>query len=398
MVKPHHLFVTGMFRSGTTLIARMLASHPAIAFANDPYAPLFKALRNAVAARETCEAFDSDAPLDDYYFDASKITLLDATRTVDLASLPVPDDLTPLRAQLALQCQKYSPRIESLLHLLEGANFAELIASGYRIVAESYGNGDESTVGIKEVWTGEFVWPFLNTFPHARAIVVVRDPRAVVASKNVRDEMYPWLFLTRQWRKLAALAWLASHDDALSGRVHLLRYEDLISNPEIETRAMCQTADVTYDARLTDPSEYRDGAGAPWFQNSSHFSEVRTFNTGSITRWRDVLDRDEIAFVEAVCWPEMLLFGYEPEAFDPMHPDDGPFDAPPIVPLASLAHWVRPYAIEDSNDACVAMAQERRRLELLTQHVQTTKDEIRSHLLDLRLHQPLKDAIDNRLH
>ena len=397
MTRPDPLFVTGMFRSGTTLIARMLAAHPALAFASDPYAPLFKALRNAVAAREIDGAFDREAPLDDYYFDASKNMVLAAVRNADLTALPTPEDLAPLRAQLARQCQVYSPRVEPLLHKLDGANFAALIESGLDIVAEAYGDGSESAVGTKEVWTGEFVWPLLKSLPDAHAIVVVRDPRAVVASKNVRDEMYPWLFLTRQWRKLAALGWLAAHDDALAGRIHLMRYEDLITNPEHAIRAMCGAAGITYEACLTDPSTYRDGAGAPWFQNSSHFSDVRAFNTDSITRWREVLDHNMVAFVEAICWPEMLLLGYQPEIFNPNDPDDGPFETPPIVPLANLAKWVRPYASENIDEARDAMTGERRRLEILTQKTPTTNDEIYAHLLDLQLYQPLKDAISNGL-
>ena len=39
-------FITGMFRSGTTLVSRMFHSHPEIACASDPFAPVFKMFRN----------------------------------------------------------------------------------------------------------------------------------------------------------------------------------------------------------------------------------------------------------------------------------------------------------------------------------------------------------------
>ena len=44
------LYVTGMFRSGTTTLSRALNTHPEIAFASDPFLDLFKILRSDVAA------------------------------------------------------------------------------------------------------------------------------------------------------------------------------------------------------------------------------------------------------------------------------------------------------------------------------------------------------------
>lgn len=398
MTARRKIFVTGMFRSGTTLVARMLATHPALAFASDPYAPMFKALRNAVAERQTDAVFDNDAPLDDYYFDPDKTALLDATRSVDLSTIAAPDDLGQLRDKLVRQCQAYSPHICPLLNQLEGSNFAELFESGFRIVAEAYGHDGEQSVGIKEVWAGEFVWPLLASFPDANAVVIVRDPRAVAASKNVHTEKYPWLFLTRQWRKLAALAWLAAHDDSLGGRIHLVRYEDLVERPEENIRALCRSSKLDYEERLINPAEYRDGDDAPWFQNSSHYAEVRAFNPASIGRWRDVLSSQETEFVEAVCWPEMRLFGYELERFDPNNPDEVTFDLPPVIARDELAAWIRPYAMDDIRLTREDMVHEHRRLQLLTDRALPEEDELRQNLLDVRLHQPLKDAIKNELH
>ncbi len=373
----------------------MLAIHPDLAFASDPYAPIFKALRNAVAAHTVDAHNDEEAPLDDYYFDTAKCDLFEAIRSADLQSLSAPHDLAPLREKLARQCLSYSPRIEPLLPNLDGSSFAELIESGFQLVAEAYGNGDESAVGLKEVWSGEFVWPLLACFPNAKAVVMVRDPRAVVASKNVSAEKYPWLFLARQWRKLAALAWLAKHDEQLSGRVHLVRYEDLVQHPDAGVSELCEAVGVSFDKRLLDPEEYRDGDGAPWFQNSSHYSQVRNFNRGSLTRWRDVLSTEETAFIEAICWPEMLLLGYELEQFNPRRPDNTTFSSPPIVETDDLAGWIQPYGMDDPQLVSEEMAHERLRTEMLSGRSQLSEDKLRVHLLDPSLHQPLKEAFDN---
>ena len=45
------VFISGMFRSGTTLVARMLASHSEVVCASDPFLPLYKHIRNKVIGR-----------------------------------------------------------------------------------------------------------------------------------------------------------------------------------------------------------------------------------------------------------------------------------------------------------------------------------------------------------
>ena len=63
-------FITGMFRSGTTLISRMFQSLPEIACASDPYVPLFKEFRNVSDKIENLKWFlqDLELPHDDYYY------------------------------------------------------------------------------------------------------------------------------------------------------------------------------------------------------------------------------------------------------------------------------------------------------------------------------------------
>ena len=80
------LFVTGMFRSGTTMLARMLASHGDMAFASDPFSRIFKSLRNSLA-EHTGQEIDPASPLDDYYFSPQGIQLLAATRSVSWSTM-----------------------------------------------------------------------------------------------------------------------------------------------------------------------------------------------------------------------------------------------------------------------------------------------------------------------
>jgi len=56
------LFISGMFRSGTTLLARMLNAHSHIVLASDPLFEFFKSFRNEVYRQNNIQ-INSDTPL-----------------------------------------------------------------------------------------------------------------------------------------------------------------------------------------------------------------------------------------------------------------------------------------------------------------------------------------------
>lgn len=58
------LFIKGMFRSGTTHLARIHHAHDVIACASDPFRPFFNCLRDAVA-EDIGYTVDSFDPLGD---------------------------------------------------------------------------------------------------------------------------------------------------------------------------------------------------------------------------------------------------------------------------------------------------------------------------------------------
>lgn len=335
-----------MFRSGTTLVARMLNVHPAITLASDPLAPLFKEFRNAVMEQVLgYREYDRDAPLDDYYFDPIKRKIYTAVRDTRFALESKPVDIEKLRRRLAEAAHPYSPAVVPLFKDLTGSTFEELISSGFDIVETAYGSEDAKYVGIKEVWTGEFTPHFLEAFPDSRVIHIVRDPRAVCASKNVTNEQYPVIFLARQWRKLASLAELYSRREP--DRVKLVKYEDLIRSPEEVSREICDFLGIEFHPNLVDPSTFVDGSGKPWKQNSFHFEGLQRFNIDSLDRWKTAIPEETIALIETLCWFEMKLKGYEIS-----YNTEGVFEpelvfSPPEADPDRIAEWIKPYILQN---------------------------------------------------
>ena len=202
-----NLFVSGMFRSGTTLLARMLNAHPLICLASDPFAPIFKFFRNEIAIQSFGSSFDPDSPLDDYYFHKDKQILSDKIYNTPLNLCLKCYNIEQIRDRIINHCRPFSPQIIPYINDLCGASYEDVLKSGMNLVERVYGKGLSNVIGIKEVWTNEFVHHFLDTFENAKSILIIRDPRAVVASNYATSKnRYPFLFLCRQWRKLAELS------------------------------------------------------------------------------------------------------------------------------------------------------------------------------------------------
>jgi hypothetical protein len=362
------VFLTGMFRSGTTLLARMLNAHPHLVIASDPYFQLLKAFRNAVAEQVFgAENVDGDAPLDDYYFDPEKQKVMTRVQETSLA-LPIDQSqLPPLRKRIASAAHPYSPKIEPLLEDLQGETFVDLLISGLNIIKRAYGKGETRILGFKEVWTDEFAGHLLRQFPEAKVIHIVRDPRAVCASKNVTDEKYPWLFLTRQWRKLMTFAWMNSQLlFPFSDRVLLIQYEELISNPLQEARRMCTFLGIEFNENLVTPVSFVDGNGKPWLQNSSYFQGEQRFNLDSVNKWQTVLTPTQVEFIESLCFAEMRVFGYQFTALKNFHLRLPLILTPPEVSKDELADWIHPYSLLNPSLLMREMSLEYLRASMLT--------------------------------
>ena len=240
---------------------------------------------------------------------------------------------------------EFSPEVAARADALEGETFTDVLRSAFSIVRESYGSAESKVAAFKTAWTDEFAGHVLDALPDARVIHILRDPRAVCASKNARPDKYPWLFLIRQWRKLAVFTWLAGQNPSWRDRLLMIRYEDLIAQPEDWAEKIAAFLGIDPDPAMADARTFRDTGGHQWGGNSSHFENVYAFNRASADKWKRALEPQEIAYIEHLCLPEMGIFGYEPTVeVTPEIPEALVFD-PPRVPEDSLAKWIRPYEI-----------------------------------------------------
>ncbi len=313
------LFSVGTSRGGTTFFARIMSLNSNVRMASDPFLPLFRSYRTAVLRRDVDAAFDEAQPLNDYYFSATQITMMKAIANAELATaLPVGEfeRLIPrLRARMGLAATEVVDHLDNL----NGVTYQELFHSGMQLLENAYGAKDVSWVGFNDNWAVEFLPALLRAFPGSKGIIIVRDPRAAMASAmklRVNDpskaKKVPLMYsFAHHWRKHAAFAYDLLQRPEFSGRLKTVRYEDVVTDPEQSVRNVCEYLGVEFNPAMLDTQKFRPLKGAKWDGHSNFDAPAKGIYTNSISAWKSFLSEGAVQMIEYVCGPEMSLHKYE---------------------------------------------------------------------------------------
>ncbi len=146
-------------------------------------------------------------------------------------------------------------------------------------------------------------------WPDARFVVLVRDGRDVALSVT-RLPFGPnnaWA-AARAWSRAIRVGREAARRHP--GRVHSLRYEDLVERPEEEVRAVCEFLGLPFDRSMLE-IERTDAAKIVEDQSGWFTSIWSGINTSSVGRWRKEMPPDDLRIFESVAGDELEALGYE---------------------------------------------------------------------------------------
>lgn len=292
-----HVFVTGMYRSGTTLVEKVLHALPGVSVASQPLPLLYVAVKRAFLASL---GHRDDHPLghlflEDRYTSQQWWRFLEAH---ELSRRRVEELLSDLAGAPGF----WSPELLRRGHELGAGTLLELRHRAHRLLAGEHGRPQAPWTGSKEILCEEYV-PYLLDRGE-RVVLVVRDPRAVLASVFLgvgpaySGRARPVLFHLRTWRKSAAFALAYEEHPGLA----LVRYEDLLAGPDRVVERLAGLLELDEWA-VPDLQRLRDQRGRPWEGNSSFAGPPGEAADGS-------LPEDVARFVEAVCRPELRALGY----------------------------------------------------------------------------------------
>lgn len=202
-----------------------------------------------------------------------------------------------------------------LIEAIEGSDRS--IGAIFRVIIDTTTASSASERAIvKSPVFPTYVEQLREWYPEAKIIHLTRDPRAIAMSKTSDpggsrrlQEQYP--------RLRRFIPWLAKYfvvvQYVLSSRAHarvgetnnylLLRYEDLLAEPERVVKELCAFTGLDYDDTMLSPSEG---------QASSLTGEKRGgIDRSAAERWREAMSPLEASIMTALTRRSMARYGYE---------------------------------------------------------------------------------------
>ncbi|NQT90795.1 MAG: sulfotransferase [Candidatus Omnitrophica bacterium] len=320
-----NIFVTGIFRSGTSLLSTALNTHKDILVCWQPYWLFFKACRNKFFKDVLKREFDADCPMGMLQLDGpeERRLFLELFEKVAFNRAELDALVSKIKEYLSHD-EAINKRMKpfALVSQLDGLDPGD---AGYilsqlmeRLRLCSAGKEDVKWVGIKEPFCDGYIGPILNYKGLEPVILhIIRDPRSVLASRNYGKYMettkgrYPVFLIIRAWRK-AVESYILNQGKK---NYMMLRYEDLVERPGEIFKEICGILQVQFSEDILDPGRYKDSKGWQWEQNSS-FEVSGDISTSSVNKWQEVLSTDEIELVEYFCQSEMEYLRYKAKTGD----------------------------------------------------------------------------------
>lgn len=318
-VPTSRVLVHGMFRSGTTLVSRMLGAPQGNLVVADPFVYVFKAYRALLHERFGARPITPEETTSDWFLDPDH-GMHARYLAADLAEDVPPASLERIRRDLIAWKSEQHPRLIERLGQIQPGSFAALFEQLLELCGELYGTGDLSLLGTKLSWCEEFLPAAARALPDLRILLVTRDVRAIAASQDHQTGpgrgKRPLLFYARHWRKAVGFArYLTLPGTLPAGRVAHLRYEDLIANPTAVLSGACDRLGIPFERDMVRPECFRDPSeSAGWRDNSSFPATGAGIQKGAADRWRTKLDPSARRTLESLCAPELRWMGYGADA------------------------------------------------------------------------------------
>ncbi|NNF60385.1 MAG: sulfotransferase [Gammaproteobacteria bacterium] len=300
-------FIVGAPRSGTTLLAVLLDRHPLLAIPPETqFYTEFVAKVDATFWQQECEQVVA--------------TALAHPRIADLQLDPV--EVTGLLEQY-------------------GRSPAGLLRALLDCYSRKRGM---ARVGEKSPRHNEHVATILNDFPRARIVALVRDGRDVVNSMIKAPWAAPgnprrFLLFCRDW--MVQMRHVERNQQRVgSGCQLIVKYEDLLHNPEVELRQICRFLDTDYEPCMLDTSVKT--AAVPEWESEWKSKATMGLDATRIGAWQRERTREQIWKMNTILGPMLRRHGYANTTLR----DCPPLHRLKLMPYIAL-RWepLRPFAV-----------------------------------------------------
>lgn len=269
-------FIVGRGRSGTTVLQSLLDTHPDLLVAPEA---LF--IMNLYKKYAKVEEWDEEKLLS--FYDELWLEKRLEDWQLDRARLK-----------------------QDLLACGSATSFADLCKMIYANYAAVRGKDDVVLLGDKNPHYCLFVKELIGLFPHSKFIHIVRDHRDNILSyQKVKFDVRGTTALAYRWKRFnqEILGYSRRHPD----KFILLRYEDLLTNPEHQLDRICYFLGVDFDPVMLDFHKVqRTVSSWEWHRNLT-----RPLDSSRTYLWKSEMRKIDVRKSDYVCGEVSSYFGYE---------------------------------------------------------------------------------------
>ena len=310
------LFATGTARGGTGIFVQTLSAHSSVEIALDPSLSIYKSFRDSLLKssgldrdlRESHPFYDYLSPSDSDLFNLIQGSEFDSFALST-------SQLNKIRHGVSNRSLYDAPDLSDISFSINGLNHKQVLFSLLSLIVDKRSISPLNTLysGIHENWIIEFLPSLARTFLNAKFLIILRDPRAVIASHDAASAELRTSILSflRSIRKLHNLAASYLSLPLFSGRLCVVKYESLLLDPQKTSQILCDFLNIPYEDGMIDPKNHLEPGKSTLRDGVSSFEKNATgYKPERITRWKNHLVGDRLSLVNALMHPFLHLFGY----------------------------------------------------------------------------------------
>lgn len=288
-VSPQIFFILGRPRSGTTLLRTLLDAHPEI-----KVPPEYPVLLNLYKEFGKCKIFSPE--LKKRFFEAFKERL--ASQNWQYSYLEINE----------------TSLLRDLEALPESSSFGDVFKLFYLHYTSIFPHKQAiKAIGDKNPIFATYGWRLKRIFPDARFIYIVRDYRDNFLSVRkfsfeapvVALQAYRWKYVVRK-----ALDFKLQYPD----QTLIIRYEDLVDNPEMVLRQVLTFLGMKWDSQMLDYYKYVEVVKEKYDKELLelfHKNLGNPVNKSTIGQWKISLSKKEIQMADFVIGEWAVKMRYE---------------------------------------------------------------------------------------
>jgi len=334
----NYIFSTGLSRSGTSLLTKMLYESNQASLALGPNVETYRFFRNKLISKygsaKLKKKVKKFSPIPDYFGSEEGIQLLNLMLNSNLNEKFDKKDWKIYLKKSISKNGHDSPDLLQYFTKLKGNTFKDIILNLLNIIKKKRkirkNNKRNKNIyyGFNETWNICSLKALATAFPKAKFYVVIRDPRSVFASlsknsdnlKNYKYKNYKkneeihvhLLSLCRHFRKYIILSNYYLSLPLFKNRIMVVKYEDLKTNPKICLKKICKFLKIEFNNNMINPNKYYDFVTKKkWIPHSVFSTKFPKQDNKPIHQWKKYLSDIEVKSIELLCENEMSSMGYK---------------------------------------------------------------------------------------